>query len=192
MHALSFLRKGSQGNALRTLWKEDKPLKMTEGGAIAAMSSSDITALKESFHAGNSHLTLVTLCQISTEVSTPNLVLQENRLEGMGRMLWTTNNGKSAQVEPAPGMKDNFYSENDPQFPENWHENGTLPVVIRNTSRVLAQWKLLALDEMVASFWKIADHTKSQIDTMSLDLQKAETTQERKDYLTKSIASYES
>ena len=25
------------------------------------------------------------------------------------------------------------------------------------------------LDEMVASFWKIADHTKSQIDTMSLE-----------------------
>jgi hypothetical protein len=46
MQALSFLRKGSQGHALRTLWKEDKPLKMSEGGAIAAMSSVDIIALK--------------------------------------------------------------------------------------------------------------------------------------------------
>ena len=44
---------------------------------------------------------------------------------------------------------------------------------------------------MVASFWKIADHTKSQIDTMSLELQKAETTQERKDYLTEKITSDE-
>ena len=95
------------------------------------MSSSDIIALKESFHEGNSDLTL-TLCQISTEVSTPNLALQENRLEGMGRKLWTTNKGKSAQVEPAPGMKDNFYSENDPQFPENWPEKTTLPVVLQH------------------------------------------------------------
>ena len=107
---------------------------------MATLSSDEIIALKHSFHLGNSHQTLVCLSQISMDLSTPGLVLQENRLEGMGRKLWTTSKGKSAQVEPVPGKADNFYTENDPQFPAGWpgkrniarcnaqHVQGTSPV----------------------------------------------------------------
>ena len=191
MHALSFLRKDSHGANLKKLWKDDEPLPMSEGGAMKALSGDDIVALKESFHAGNSHQTLVCLTRISPDLSTPNLVLQENRLEGMGRKLWTTNKGKSAQVEPVPGVQDNFYTENTPQFPESWPEKGTLPVVIRNTARAPAQFKLLALDEMVASFWKIAAYCQSQIAVMKFDLAKADIKPERETYLKERLASYE-
>ena len=167
MNALSFLRKDSHGANLKKLWKDDEPLPMSDGGAMRALSGAEIVALKDSFHAGNSHQTLVCLTRISAELSTPNLVLQENRLEGMGRKLWTTNTGKSAQVEPLPGVEDNFYTENSPKFPESWPEKGTLPVVIRNTSRAPAQFKLLALDEVVASFWKVATHCQAQIAVMN-------------------------
>ena len=193
MHTLPFLRKGSHGEALKKEWKDDQPLPMGEGGAVRALSNPELVALKDSFHAGNSHQTLVCLSRISTESSTPHLVLQENRLEGMGRKLWTTNTGKSAQAEPLPGQADNFYTENSPKFPESWPEKGTLPVIIRNTSRVPAQFKLLALDEMVASFWKIAAHCRAQIGVMKLDVDKAEADDkpDRKKYLQEKIESYE-
>ena len=180
MNALSFLRKNSHGEALKKLWKDDEPLSMADGGAMKALSGPEIVALKDSFHAGNSHQTLVCLSRISPDLSTPNLVLQENCLEGMGRKLWTTNTGKSAQVEPVPGLEDNFYTENSPKFPESWPEKGTLPVVIRNTSRAPDQFKLLALDEMVASFWKIAAHCQAQIAVMKHDLNKEDVRPDRK------------
>ena len=76
MQAFSFLRKGSPAEKLRTVWKDDTPLKMAEGGAMATLSSVGIIALKHSFHLGNSHQTLVCLSQISMDVSTACLVLQ--------------------------------------------------------------------------------------------------------------------
>ena len=102
-------------------------------------------------------------------------------MEAAGRQFWSTNKGASAERPPAaPGMlSDGFWEENDPLFPAAWPAKCALPVAVRDTSALPKEWQLLAMDEVVISFWQIVDFAMRVIDNMTKrlavkDLPKAE------------------
>lgn len=174
MNTLAWLRGGSAGAKLKKDWQKDVPLTMSEGGTAEAMSNERMKLSAETLRKGGTVSGLVCLTSISNTYSVSGLRFQEQRMEAAGRQFWSTNKGASAEQPPAgPGMpSDGFWDENDPLFPPAWPAKCTLPVVVRDPTIMPTTWQLLAMDETVISFWKIADFAQRRLESMKAHLGK--------------------
>jgi hypothetical protein len=166
MLSFAWLRKGSAGADQRILWLKDTPLMSSEGASSDELSSEKFMAAVGSLREGGKVVGLVTLQNLSNDFSYPGIKFQSTRLEFMGRKFFTTNKppalaGSQGVMTKEPGammpITDKFFETSDPAFPKSWP--GTLPIVVRDLSKLPTKWKLLAADEMVAAFWKLVDFT---------------------------------
>ena len=135
---------------------------------------------------------LVCLTSISNIFSVSGIRFQETRVEAAGRQFWSTNKGASATQPPAaPGMpSDGFWDENDPLFPAAWPAKYTLPVVVRDPASFPKEWQLLAMDEVVVSFWKITDFAQRRLEAMTKRLAAPDVPQAEGDVLQKKVEVY--
>ena len=165
---------------------------MSAGGTIESMSDLRMKGSEETLRAGGTVSGLVCLTSISNTFSVSGLRFQEQRMEAAGRVFWSTNTGPSAEAPPAgPGMPaDGFWEENDPLFPAAWPAKLTLPVVVRDPTKMPAVWQLLAMDEAVVSFWKIVDHCQRTLDAMTKRLQESGVPETEVQALNKKIRTY--
>ena len=169
MLSFAWLRKGSCGEELRVAWQKDAPLPLGEGGSVGPLTAENFTASTEVLRDGGKVVGLITLHQLSNDFSYPGIQFQTERLEMLARKMFSTNQTASSGgvtppaggltlAVPAPSLlPDKFYDSADPVFPRSWP--GVLPIVVRDSANLPAKLKLLAADEMVAAFWKMAEFT---------------------------------
>ena len=124
----------------------------------AEMLKTKATDLRD----GRKYIGLGCLGQISNELSCAELKIDENQVEGLGRKLWATQEGTSATQQPYEG--DTFWSENKVSFLAAWPEKAQLPIGIRDAGVLpkCGKFRLLALDEVVLSFWKFVGHVAAK------------------------------
>ena len=92
-------------------------------------------------------------------------------------MLWGTRYGTSAAARPSvnafgvPG--DNYWEDNSVCFPSAWPEKYGLPIIVRDLDAFprKGRFKLAALDDVVASFWKFVEHCVQQLGSVKTQLE---------------------
>ena len=152
METFRFLQKSTRAHKLKQSWATAQPLALTEGGSLEPLSSTTFKVKSKELRAGNKYVGLGCLTSLSNEFSLPELRFDETQIEALGRKLWTTNLGASRETTPgSPG--DNFWCDNYVLFPAAWPDKCNLPIAVRDLNELPCKFRLLALDEVVASFW---------------------------------------
>ena len=175
MLTFSFLRPTSAGGEERAAWSKDKPLTQTDGGSAASITTEKMMKSSESLRAGGSLLGLTTLTFLSTEFSYAGIRFHVQRLEVLARKKFTISpnnvvggglaNGPMLwAASTATGSGDDFYLDNVPHFPISWPI--TMPVIVRDATVVPSKWQHGMGDELILSFWKMVDFTKSAMNVM--------------------------
>ena len=162
MLAFSFLRNATRALKIKEQWKIDKPLQINEGGCVAPLTAEMLKTKATDLRDGRKYIGLGCLGQISNELSCAELKIDENQIEGLGRKLWATQEGTSATQQPYEG--DTFWSENKVSFLAAWPEKAQLPIGIHDAGVLpkCGKFRLLALDEVVLSFWKFVGHVAAK------------------------------
>ena len=193
MNTHAWLRRGSAGDKLKKEWKSDTPLPMADGGTMEAMTKDRLKGAAETLKNGGTVAGLICITAIGNNYSISGIRFQETRMEAAGRQFWSTNKGASAECPPAaPGMpSDGFWEENDPLFPAAWPAKCVLPVLIRDPASLPNSWQLLAMDEVVISFWKIVDFTQRRLDSMNKRLSETDVPEKEAEVLKKKVGEYE-
>ena len=108
---------------------------------------------------GGKILALGCLSMLTNEFSCPNVGVDEDRIEKIGRHMWTHRLPADAT---APHLsideKDDFWKINVIAFPQSWPEKCMLPVSVNDPSVFPNKFRLLAFDELVLSFWKFVGY----------------------------------
>ena len=135
-----------------------------EGATVTALTAERFLEAKEQLQAGGKLIGLGCLSWLHSEWSWPHYVVPEAKIEALGRKLWGTNHGISANARPSTNAfelpDDNYWEENTVSFPSSWPDKCNLPIVVRDTGAFPRKrsFKLAALDEVVVSFWRFLQH----------------------------------
>ena len=124
---------------------------------------------------------LACLIWLDPSPSMPGCCLHESRIVKLGRMLWGTRNGIAAARPSVDafgmsvGMSGDKYWERCDSvcFPSAWPDTCGLPIIVRNLDAFPNKgcFKLAALDEVVASFWKFVEHCVQQLESVNTQLE---------------------
>ena len=171
------MKKGSIGESVQKAWQTDEPLRQNEGGSLEVATAEGLTSHADTLRKGGAWLALGCLSWLSPDFSLSGIKYHDNRIEGLGRHLWCTQNGASAgKMPPAAQLQgyapDTFWKDNRVQMPASWPEMCILPIGLRDLSALPAkgEFKLAAMDEVVASFYKMCCALHSQIAEVEKDL----------------------
>ncbi len=143
MQTFTWLRQGENAEKLKSAWEEDAPLSLAGGGTCYVLSEASYKDKARHLQEGGKHSGLGCLTWLSNELSYPGIKFSERNIERLGTKLWCGIDGDPDKIE----------------FPFAWPEKVGLPVLLRDSQGLPARgkWKLLALDEVVASFWQFVD-----------------------------------
>ena len=160
-------------------WARDSPLIQSEGGATAALNSEDFQVRKPHMETGGNYIGLGCLGWLSNELSLPGVKVEPARVEGLGRKLWATQRGAFSNCVPIlpnayRAQADGFWIENEVNFPSVWPEKAVLPIAVVDASfPSVGKFRLLAMDEVVLSFWLFVNHLMEAAEQTSKLLQDA-------------------
>ena len=155
-----WLKSGSEGNQLKKDWSKDTPLTLAQGGSLPAFSASDFTAYEAHFRSGKTMTALATLAWFSNDLSNPRFLLQATQIEKLARKTYTAGGGDDPALSN-PGITADYYDRHSTLIPPSWPEKYIVPVVVRDLSKAPQRLRILALDEFVLAFWKMADRLKT-------------------------------
>ena len=155
MNYLPWLKSGSHGGRIRQLWKSDVPLQIEEGGSTEALTPARFQAFNQFFQEGKTLTGLVCLTQLGNEFDSKLFVQDPIQIEKLARILFT--DGQAADANPHSLLSDEWYSTYNIRFPTSLSEKETIPVVVRDLSKIPAHWRMLGMCEWVSAFWKIID-----------------------------------
>ena len=107
-----------------------------EGATVTALTAERFLEAKEQLQAGGKLIGLGCLSWLHSEWSWPHDVVPEAKIEALGRKLWGTNHGISANARPSTNAfglpDDNYWEENTVCFPSSWPDKCNLPIVVRD------------------------------------------------------------
>lgn len=114
---------------------------------------------------------LGTLTSVAPELSVPSQGIDAVRCEAIGRRFWTKEVSSGGQT-PQDGREaphaevdaDVFWQTHRVQFPRAWPEKCALPVGVSDPASVGPKHRILAMDELVLSFWKFVGYVQAMID----------------------------
>ena len=180
MMSFSFRRNTTRASKLKNKWKADKPLGADAGGSVAALTAEDIKTKSDGLRAGNKYLSLGCLTQLSNDFSLAGITYDETQIEQLGRKLWCAT-AQGNQTPPPPGIEvstgasEAFWKDFAVSFPKAWPDGvGALPIGLRDAGVLpaLGKFRLLALDEAVASFWKMVGRVAERKDQLKTAIAK--------------------
>ncbi len=158
MLGFTFLRQGMRANKKKQQWQNDVPLPTSAGGSLAALSPEGLLQQSANLREGGRYIGLGCLTMLSHELSAPQLQYDETVIEQLGRQMWSKEAEVSPHLRVAPPEED-FWKTHLPSFPRAWPDKCSLPVSVSNAGVFPARFRLLAMDEIVLSFWKFVGHT---------------------------------
>ena len=126
---------------------------------------------------------LCTLTSVSNELSLPNIGIDEERVEQLGRKFFCkpkaaarSSGGETPATARSPGGETpatDFWQHNEIHFPQSWPDKLTLPVSINDPGKFPLKYRLLALDEVVLAFWKMVGHVAGMVESSKAEVTKA-------------------
>ena len=110
-------------------------------------TAEGLTSHADTLRKGGAWLALGCLSWLSPDFSLSGIKYHDNRIEGLGRHLWCTQNGASAgKMPPAAQLQgyapDTFCKDNRVQMPASWPERCILPIGLRDLSALPAKKKI--------------------------------------------------
>ena len=155
MHNFAWLKSGSHGSEMRKAWATDRPLSREEGGALEAPTDALFANHRTAFENGGTLCTLGVLATLENELSQRNFQYPPEQIEQLGRKLFT--DGDPDTMSPGDLLTDSYYEKHWFSFPPSWNDKYAIPVLVIDPSGIPKQKYVLALDEIILAFWKMAD-----------------------------------
>ena len=120
---------------------------------------------------------LACLIWLDPSWSMPGCRVHKSLIENLGRVLWGTSYGSSAaarrSVDAFGITGDTYWEDNSVCFPSAWPDTCGLPIIVRDLDALpkKGSFRLAALDEVVASFWKFVEHCVQQLEHVNTQLE---------------------
>jgi hypothetical protein len=168
MNYLPWLKSGTHGCRIRQSWKADTPLPVSEGGSTEALSPKRFESFKTFFEEGKSLTGLLCLTALNNEFDSKLFVQDPIQVEKLARILFT--DGQAADAEAKELLSDDWYSKHSFRFPDALADKETIPVVVRDLSKMPATWRMLGMCEWVSAFWKIVDRIGKMLAAAEADV----------------------
>ena len=143
----------------RKNWRNDKPLSLGEGDAAEALSPAKL-AFGDFIKEGQTLTGLLCLTQLSMDYDNKMFVQDAMQIEKLARILFT--DGQAADANPQELLVDTWYEQHKIILPHSLSEKETIPVVVRDASKMPAAFRQLGMCEWVSAFWKMVDRVGKQ------------------------------
>ena len=177
MNYLPWLKSGTHGSKIRQSWKTDKPLSVSEGGSVEALTPERFDKFKEFFQQGHTLTGLLCLTALHNEFDSKLFVQDPIQVEKLARILFT--DGQAADAEAKELLSDEWYNKHSFRFPASLSDKETIPVVVRDLSRFPATWRMLGMCEWVSAFWKTINRIGTMLAAAEADVEKGGLTPEQ-------------
>ena len=177
MNYLPYLQNNSAGGRIRKEWSKDTPLPVAEGGTTEAVTPSKYLAFEPHFRQGGTLTGLVCLTDLNNDFDSKTVVQDGLQIEKLARILFT--DGQAAEADPKDLLNDEWYNKHNTVFPRSFSEKETIPVIVRDLSRMPASWRMLGMCELVCAFWKTVDRVGTMKDALQRDIDQGGLTSEQ-------------